>query len=446
MAKGKKTTMKEIQGADEDLLKILPAVKLSSDTVYRPSQYTVPFECDGKQYVFNTLTKHCVEAVLPPSTKAGEGYDELILSRFLVPEGNDECDFYTSVITLLRLYHNPKDFRGYTILPTLGCNARCVYCYEEGQKQVKMTPGIVEQTVRFIQNTHQGDEIALSWFGGEPLLCPDIIDYICRRLRETGIEYTSTMVSNASLVTPEIVEKMAGDWRLKNIQVSMDGAETDYIARKCYSVYRDYYHSTMDAVKLISEAGINIQIRCNVDFENWERIPLFIEDLKARIDNRDKVTLYFSPLYSLRASEDGITMVKQINLADEMVRKAGFKKPVTIGVGRALRYSYCLATGGGVVIHPDGGLYVCEQLPEKSKIGDVWNGVTNEEAKREFSRMDRVCGKCRACAYLPYCTGFASCPVYDANCREAHEIATIGALQNLVRYQETAIGESMPDC
>ena len=52
----------------------------------------------------------------------------------------------------------------------------------------------------------------------------------------------------------------------------MDGAEPDYIARKRYYTARDQYHTVMEAVSRMSEAGIRVVIRCNVDEENW---PVF---------------------------------------------------------------------------------------------------------------------------------------------------------------------------
>ena len=61
--------------------------------------------------------------------------------------------------------------------------------------------------------------------------------------------------------------------KLNNIQISMDGAEEDYKLRKSYRSYEDHYHGVMDAVSRMSEAGITVTIRCNVDEGNWGAIP-----------------------------------------------------------------------------------------------------------------------------------------------------------------------------
>ena len=265
--------MIEIKKPDAALQKLLPPVSPRPDINYVPSKYALPFAHGGKQYVFHNLTKQCIEGVLPASARAGEGWDELIAARFLVPEDKDECALYNQVSALLRALNREKGLADYTILPTLGCNARCVYCYEAGREQVAMTPETVEQVIRFILDTRGEDPVRLNWFGGEPLLMVKTIDRVCEALRAAGVAYKSSMVSNGSLVTPEIIERMTGDWRLDHIQISMDGAEGDYISRKRYYADRDYYHRVMESISALSAAGIRVAVRCNVDGKTGTASP-----------------------------------------------------------------------------------------------------------------------------------------------------------------------------
>lgn len=164
-------------------------------------------------YVFNNLTKQCIEGTLPATARVGEGYDELICAQFLVPSDKDECAYYNEISALMRAFNRKKGIKSYTILPTFRCNARCIYCYEEGVTQTTMTPETVEQVIRFIVSTHAGKKAKITWFGGEPLLGEGIIDRICEGLREAGVEYKSTIISNGSLISPEIISKMVREWK-----------------------------------------------------------------------------------------------------------------------------------------------------------------------------------------------------------------------------------------
>ena len=425
--------MKEIQKPDANLVKLLPSVKLQPDVTYVPSQFAFPFEHNGKQYVFNTLTSQCLEGALPDSAFSGAEYDELISSLFLVPIGKNESDYYTGISTLMRAFAKKKGISGYTIIPTMGCNARCVYCFEEGMKPVTMARETVEQVIRFIIESHADGVVDLNWFGGEPLLHPDIIDRICEGLRQAGLEYTSKITSNGSLATPEIVAKMARDWHIKRVQISMDGCEEDYILRKQYYSYRDYYHSVMESVSCIATEGIPVIIRCNVDEENWDSIPCYLSDLAETVICKKNVGVCFVPLFDVQAGPKSVEMWETIRQAHSQIEEAGFI-PVHNERNLNLRFrtNHCMADGGGVVIGPDGSLYPCEHCPEEARYGDIWQGTTDEAARLEFCRVDRTREKCRTCSFLPYCTNFASCPVKTSHCQEVVRAFMVDALRDLV--------------
>lgn len=439
--------MKIIREPDASLKRLLPPVSPRPDINYISSRYALPFECGGRKYVFHTLTRQCIEGVVPASAKAGEGHDDLIMARFLVPEKGDESVLYSQISSLLRTYTHKKGVRSYTILPTFGCNARCTYCYEEGAAPVWLTPETADQVVKYITCTHGNNKVKLAWFGGEPLLGIPVIDRICRGLRQAGLEYRSSMTSNGSLITPGVVEKMTGDWKLDYIQISMDGAEQDYISRKQYSAYGDYFHRVMKAVSDMSAAGIRVTIRCNVDEENWERIPEFLEELRLGIGNKEKVGIYFAPLNHVRMGEGDLAMWKKILDAGYLIEEAGLHRLPYIVRDLKLRAGFCMADGGGLVICPDGSLYPCEHCPEGSRFGDIWQGVTDEAARKEFCRTDRIREKCRTCPFLPDCTGFASCPVQDTHCRKVREMIMTDFLRRMVEKTESGNTEGeTPDC
>lgn len=423
--------MRELHRSDDSFRKLFPEQTPRSGIFYVQSQFSLPFSHHGRQYVFNTLTKQCVEAVLPERATAGGEYDELIAARLMVPEGTDEYAFYRSALTLLKL-HDRKNLRpAYTILPTLGCNARCVYCVEEGMKPVGMTSDTVEDALRFILNDCGGKKITLSWYGGEPLLRQDVIDRISGGVREAGVEYKGIMVTNGSLITPETIEKMTDLWRLDRVQISMDGAERDYIARKRYLDNRDNYHRVIESVDRMSEKGISVQIRCNVDENNLGGVTQLFDDLSAGIGYKSHISVYLAPLHQAMRGQPGMEVCREILALQDAIASAGFSLTLE-RFNRALPTYHCMADAEGVVIGPDGGLYCCEDLLDSARIGTVKEGIADPDARTAFIGADRIPEKCKACTFLPDCIPVMDCPNFGMICRKARTLFTLDALHRII--------------
>lgn len=439
--------MKVLHQADTTLLKLLPKQELREDTVYVPSQFALAFEHKGKRYVFHTLTAQLSEADLPRSVKGIDCERALVEGLFLVPEDKDECAFYESVARLGRLFAKSRDAgTRFQILPTFGCNARCVYCYEEGVHPITMTQEVADQTVRFILEQCKGRPVKLTWFGGEPLLHPGIIDRITGQLKEHGVAYGSRIISNGSLVMPETVRKMKDDWNVGHVQISMDGAEPDYIARKRYYAYRDTYHAVMDAVDLMSAAGIQVVIRCNAEEANWDGMPQFLKDLGARIKHKENVGLYFAPLNQIRAGENDLAMWERIAAIRPLIEKEGIKAHPFLAPRMSFRANACMADAGTFVIAPDGGLHPCEHCPPEARYGDVFHGVTDGAARAAFCDAHETREQCRKCPFLPDCTSFQSCPVQDTHCREARMIFALDVLKRIIDQNAQIDAEEIADC
>lgn len=425
-------TVAEVISIDDKLRNILPKVRINKDTTYIPGQFTLSFEYCGKQYVYNTLTHQCLKTELPAETNDINVYSSLIEDMMLVPNDKDESNLYKSVLAVMRSLYLKRFSKVYTILPTMACNARCTYCYETGMKQGYMSEETVEQLIRFIIGNRPEGRIKLRWFGGEPLLCTGLIDHVCECVRKAGIEYDSLVFSNGSLITPEIVEKMKNDWQVKSVQISMDGPEDDYISRKRYADEHDHYHIIMNSMSLMSGYGIKVYVRSNVDEDNWDRIPQFLSDLEAGVTNKDNVSVYFKPLFDVCEGVNDFTAWKKIVAAQSLIEASGFKTVSYVDLKKGFRVVYCIADRGEVVIAPDGKLYSCEHCLPDNGLGDIWHGITDENAMMEFCRMDRIRDKCRTCTFLPVCTPFANCPGKDSQCREVMELLVLDEVHRMI--------------
>ena len=421
--------MKELWPADPLALKVVPPQTAEEGKAYKLSQFAFPFEVCGRTFLFNALTRQCLDMEgqdVPGAPFVFAGKDKgspaeaLIKTCFLVSEDRDECAVYEGAIRVLRIIRKKPGYGVYTILPTTSCNARCVYCFEEGMEHITMTPQTVDKVIAFIIATHGTKQpVKITWFGGEPLLCRDIISSISAGLTDAGIAFESTMITNGSLIDGKTADLMTGLWNLKSIQLSMDCAEKEYIRRKNYYSYHDEYHSVIRAAGELAKRGIKVVVRCNVDEGNMGDMEEFVRDLDDAITDRENVSVYFLPLYEVQALKTGSSVWAACTAGERLLRDRGFKTRSGLRV-RRLKTVYCMAEepDNSVVIAPDGTLYNCEHCLESGVLGNVREGITNKAFIEELGDPEPAEEKCRTCTFLPECMTFSGCPVRKAVCKD----------------------------
>lgn len=444
--------MKIIQQGDTMVQKVLGKKQVNPNNRYRLSHYTVFHTYDGLDYLFNNFTKMLVQLegeivdsnpdrrYTAEEISADMALTELVADGFLVPADKDEAKVYEDYCRLARAMKGKKGYSKFTILPTTACNARCVYCYEAGIPFVSMNEETVQQTIAFIKQVRDPQKpVQFSWFGGEPLMGEHTIDRITDALRADGIEVRSTMISNGSLITSDIVRKMREKWNLSQIQITLDGTEEQYNARKNYVFsYDSAYWHVLSRIKMINENGIYLVIRINIDHENADSVATMIEDLRSFLPDPSKVTFRVAPLFDLQEGENAKAIWEKSFAIADMIAESGFYAARGYRLKKTKTF-FCMADNPytALVITPEGKLYACEHVQEVECLGDIWNGITRPDLVEKAAMVEPAREECRDCFALPNCTTFTGCPNTKADCKYANRRQLERALDlAILRYQK----------
>lgn len=414
---------------------LLPDQKPSPEIQYRPSIYNLENTSDNRTYIYNVLTRRLArltaqEAKLLRQNEIAGNVPEaapLIAKRFLVPVQTNEVDHYCQIYKTQETFLSAMDsgYTFYEVLPTTGCNARCFYCYEQGVKVKNMTEETADAIVDFILRTRNPNkELEMSWFGGEPLLRPGIIDRICTALNKAGVPFFSTMITNGSLFTPELVEKAKNNWHMRRVQITLDGTAQEHNRRKAYVSLPNAYEVTLDTISRLVKADIPVAVRLNMDLDNAEDIAKVYEYLRTHYKPEDRIVVNTSMIteswfnWSIERSQQEKTQLREQWLAlQKQMYDDGFYRPKKLSA--SLPRWHCVANGQyGVAILPDGVFSICQTGCEDWYYGDVWQGITKPELLKTWRENTNIREKCKQCPYLPECTGFAMCPVQRNDCRQ----------------------------
>lgn len=392
---------------------------------YKKSKYNifVPYE-DSKTIIFNSLTGSI--GLFDEETMEKYNNDtfsleetELLLKKgILVDCGYDELSKVNNDRVNGIKYTKGKFIRVWT---TSACNARCYYCFEKGIATTKMTKETADQLVVFIDNMlNDGDKLTFEWFGGEPLLNVEIIDYIIDKLEPICVQkkcrLTSTIISNGSLITEEIVNKMIKKWNVSYIQITLDGDKYDYDRVKNYFNPKKFnFDKIIENIKLLSKNNIHVSVRMNYDTNNYDSLNNLIDYLYKELAGFKNIFYYVYPIWSSLNDKDDSRFISQ-SFADDklllLLQKIASYKLTPIRELARLNYkiNQCVSCNiNSYTVLPDGKLAKCSET-FRQIIGDIWNGVTDTDAYNYWTNTG-LDNKCEACVYLPLCQG---------GCRSSH--------------------------
>ena len=442
--------MKILRAGKDNLEKMI--FKKNVNGQLRLSGFAFLYRNDRSQYIKHTITGEIIELTdeeydLLMSLKdhpedavilRDKGMEQLIGKRYIVSLSYVEADHYRDTLSILKIMKRGKNkgFRKFTILPTTACNARCVYCFEQGFVPETMSRDTADRLIEYILKTKDEGRINLEWFGGEPFVAHDIITYICQRLTDAGVEFTSAIVTNGSLINDEITDTAVNVWHLKRAQVSVDGTRVNYELRKAYPDKRFNYDVVMENILRLAKAGVKVVMRCNLDRDNIGDVDIFFDDIYERFGGYDNVRIYLAPLHQ-EMKLGSITELHQA-ITDLYANACGTPKEKMFsipGVSGGMRCNYCFvdAMDHTVIIMPDGSFTNCENFPEGHNWGNVREGVTDEALYERLKTPAAIDDKCRTCCFLPECTPTRRplCPVTNERCYECKVIDTKFELDHL---------------
>ena len=330
------------------------------------------------------------------------------------------------------------------LAPTLRCDLRCLYCYQEGHGGWgTMSRGIQEATIRFaamrmkkIQAGSSGlvPKVQVIWCGGEVLLEPDIVLNMTLRMREMAEEMGHvaefSMISNCSLLDRSTAKTLS-DAGIKSVKVSFDALIGDGKTRR--GVLRaDGEPSQIFRNAVAAQDHMAVRVGLNVFKDNQEDIPKMIETLEAEgLSATFGLKRVFGDMFrgscqncSVSQPESGSTNEPGSPLAVTVSEFAKLERCTQIdhpdskrSILKKLlpRPHHCGATAMNLfVVDPDG--YVCRCM----KSAGIRSEATGHVLADRESKPMRLCEQqwrdyspfrdpvCLDCNVLPLCLG--GCP------------------------------------
>lgn len=424
--------------------KLLKPQKVKQGETYRPMYYVVEQPVDEGLLLYHTMTK----ALLLLTPEEAEIYNthpteltQLIEQWFLVPLSHDDRLLSRQIRNVAKMLAKKSDaITSYTIMTTTDCNARCFYCYEMGRPRIPMSRETAIQTADYIINHCQGKKVSLRWFGGEPLYNKPVITQICQRLKESDIEYSSSMISNGYLIDDEIVKEAKNSWHLKKVQITLDGTEKIYNRSKAY-IYKDVnaYKRVICNIHRLQDAGIHVSIRLNIDMHNADNLKELANELHQEFHNPKGISVYTHALYEeVKGSKAMHNDQKRKFVFEKMEEIESLLKSNNFftlrQLNREVKINRCMADSDhSVVIVPNGNIGKCEHYSEDHFVGHIENEDWNTQMIDSFKSTRDEIDACSTCFNYPNCIRLKLCEDTPHCYREERRHCYVGLNQSILK-------------
>lgn len=423
---------------------------------WKASHYThlIPLK-DGNGVVYNGRSGALVklspgafercEAIITSTSKGtplrgkyehDELFPHLVAGNFVIDESFDELAF------IEEQYDRERERSQFllTILPTFGCNLGCDYCFV-GKKQGAMDRERQDQIIEFVAerfSSHTFPSMAVDWFGGEPLLGLNAIEYLSQAFLELCAEYdtpySAQVITNGTMISDRAVDVMfrAGVDRL---QITLDGLREIHDQRRPSKlrVVSSFEQTVLGLEKVVGK--FVIRLRINVDKHNLPEAWLLLDFFAAQgwlgADTRfypylARVSPFTDACASVATEVCSVDDFQNTNLQ-------WMKRLHEHGVPVAFQALYqfpepklynCGAIGNnGFIFNPNGEIHKCGLAVDDSSeaigvLGEELDADHRNARKwKEWSPLANPI--CRGCEFLPSCLG--GCPRNQMQMREVQK-------------------------
>ncbi len=295
-----------------------------------------------------------------------------------------------------------------TINPTLNCNFRCWYCYEQHHATSNMSADVLERVKKYIAVTlPKYKKFELAFFGGEPLLEFDRIvlpltEFTHSEAQKHGTDYSITFTTNGFLITDKIISALSG-YNIATSQITLDGGPTNHNKTRV-SRNKDSFITIVENIRKMLKAHNPVALRMNLTKDNITE-ALAVPEYFANFANDEKQ--YLSVLLQQVWQDAPNDILDEMWELYEAFMKIGVKP-------WRRRFDFitniCYADKlHSAVINYNGDIFKCtavdfDKITPDTKI-DESGYFDGEEGFWRRIEKRRNNNRCNTCRILPMCNG-----------------------------------------
>ena len=292
------------------------------------------------------------------------------------------------------------------------CNLNCNFCLADSCQKISTKELSSEQKSYVLNELIKNKVLKVYITGGEPLTCPDILDYI-KVLRDNNVFIELT--TNATLLTKSIISRLK-EYKTNRIQVSINGSNPEIndaiMGRSFNSIWKN--------LELLVEAGLSTHVKVTAIEQNFDDIPVLVTQLAGigveHVDISEvhplgraqktwsSIKLENDQLVQLKESLDDIYETTNMSLSFHsptmLLHEDGL--PASCSVGLPNSHSCQIMYNGQVIPCAFGSVWRIRNNILDGGLQKSWQGL---KKFRRYLKPELLQGQCADCEFQYQCGG-----------------------------------------
>jgi uncharacterized protein len=311
------------------------------------------------------------------------------------------------------------------------CNLACKYCYSGASIKKDMSLATARKIVDFVvNNSSPNEKLYFSFFGGEPLLCFDLLKEITAYIRKrTARDATCLRITtNGTMLTDSILDFIKAE--KVELCISIDGPEPVHNSNRpthdgegSFCLVRD---NLVRAVSQVKHLQVNAVFGPGTVASLPETVLFFTQlgisaihlnpDICADWSKNARQKLRLSYMDVAKHYIESYRQGKEIavNIIDSKIivlLKGGYSEQDLCGMAKT---QWAFAPGGNI--------YPCERFIGEDKntqmtLGNIHTGVNVERRCTLLKKKGNSNLECKVCGLKEYCMNWCGCTNYHMTSR-----------------------------
>lgn len=298
-----------------------------------------------------------------------------------------------------------------TIAPTMDCNFRCAYCYEESKPKVYMTEETEDAIVEFVKAHRLTKEVFVTWYGGEPLLNFTGMQRLLSKLKTVE---DKEIIHQSLITNGYLLDKSKHDYfekfPIREVQLTLDGTKEVHDRIRVYhkpniGTYDTILNNMQSFAKAFPKVNVNLRIHVSSEtIDEFEKVCGDIAEIRSQYPN-----IHPYPGFISDYKKNCVLLNRQevSNFYYDMYKKGVY---TTRFFPRLQRGGCCATALNAYVIDADGELYKCwVDIGQKNRAVGTVHGIKtiNEKLLADYLVENSMYDdpECKECTLLPVCDG-----------------------------------------